>query len=74
MPISQQQSKAAFNRIMDEVLRQGDGTPLKDALIRANIKDMHDLCSVEMLDFEHFTYQVQRDDGTVEDKPLGIDR
>ena len=47
MVVTRPQAKAAFNHVLDNVLGRDDSSPLKQSLLKENVQDIFDLCSME---------------------------
>ena len=47
MVVTRPQAKAAFNHVLDNVLGRNDSSPLKQSLLKENVQDIFDLCSME---------------------------
>ena len=65
MVLSRQQSKEAFNHILDNVLGRGDDTPLKKALTASGIIEIEDFISLDDATIDSFTYDRTANDTNV---------
>jgi hypothetical protein len=47
MVVTRPQAKAAFNYVLDNVLGRDDNSALKQSLLKVNVQDIFDMCSME---------------------------